>query len=341
MKKYYSASDVEKYAYCPLSWWLRKNKKEVKNKEEKAGIVKHEKFNKAINEVIADEEKSISLEQLVVIYSLGGTLVALIGVILYSLSRTIDIVYYMLATISLLWFFADSYLWYISLKNKNTKKDENYILLFGYIGSIFGLASLLLFLQLKKVFGEILSVIAVLWIVAAIFAFYYSLHLKIEAIRLRKEYTIQEGKIVYNDNMKHSYLFLSEQYKLSGRPDYILYHDGKYIPVEVKTGKTPPYPLYSHIAQLMVYNILVEEHFKVRPDYGILEYNGKSFPVMYTEHWKHRILNYIKKMEIIEQTGIAHRNHNKVSKCLHCSQYSICPERLGDKHEDLHRNNRI
>ena len=54
-------------------------------------------------------------------------------------------------------------------------------------------------------------------------------------------------------------LLRSETYRLTGRPDYIVEINGELVPVEVKSGRMPRGPLFSHILQTAAYCLLLEE----------------------------------------------------------------------------------
>ena len=55
-----------------------------------------------------------------------------------------------------------------------------------------------------------------------------------------------------------------------------------FIPVEVKTGRTPAAPHDAHIFQLAVYCLLVEKTYGKRPSHGIIHYPSRDFEVDFT-----------------------------------------------------------
>ena len=88
---------------------------------------------------------------------------------------------------------------------------------------------------------------------------------------------LSAGKIEYIDIEKHKpEMLVSETHRLRGRPDYILFKEGEYIPVEVKTGRTPQGPLFSHILQLATYCILLEETYGKGTAQTVLNLEGGS-----------------------------------------------------------------
>src|SRR2546428_13842056 len=106
--------------------------------------------------------------------------------------------------------------------------------------------------------------------------------------------------------------------------------DGEHhIPVELKTGRVPRGPLFSHILQVAAYCVLLEEESGKAPPYGIIRYGETSFAIEYNDDQKKLVLQKPAEMRTAITTGEAHRNHNRPGQCHHCSRRSGSPERLG------------
>ena len=91
---------------------------------------------------------------------------------------------------------------------------------------------------------------------------------------MRVLHGIEKGKIFYTDKIDDSSdILVSKKYNISGRPDSIITLDDKYIPLELKTGRVPKGPYFSHILQIAAYCLLVEETYKVTPPHGIIKYS--------------------------------------------------------------------
>jgi CRISPR-associated exonuclease Cas4 len=144
----------------------------------------------------------------------------------------------------------------------------------------------------------------------------------------KEEEGIDEGEVDYvdEDRIKPKVLF-SDHHNLSGRPDYILKINNRSIPVEIKTGRVPRGPLFSHIIQLACYMLIIENNFGT-PPYGILRYGEREHMIEYTEELRKTLLEKIAEMRSIIETGEAHRNHKRAGKCRSCSRRSKCPERI-------------
>jgi CRISPR-associated exonuclease Cas4 len=187
--------------------------------------------------------------------------------------------------------------------------------------------------NLEELYGTLIAhifeVIALLWLIGAAFFLYVVLISSKTASKLRKDYGIESGAIEYVDSLDNTTKILtSEKYGLSGRPDYILKKEDGLVPVEVKTGRTPKGPLFSHILQLAAYFLLIEENYKTRPPYGIIKYSDKEQEIENDEELKKILIAKLREMREILKTKQAHRNHKRESKCRFCSRREICPEKL-------------
>jgi CRISPR-associated exonuclease Cas4 len=96
----------------------------------------------------------------------------------------------------------------------------------------------------------------------------------------------------------------------------------------LKTGRVPRGPLFSHILQVVAYCVLVEEEYGKPPPYGIIRYGDTAFEIEYNPDQRSLLLQKLKEMRLAMAKGEAHRNHNRVGKCIHCSRRGVCPERL-------------
>ena len=123
-------------------------------------------------------------------------------------------------------------------------------------------------------------------------------------------------------------LFVSKKHGLSGRPDAVVMDGEHHIPVELKTGRVPRGPLFSHILQVVAYCVLLEDEYGRAPPYGIIRYGETAFEIEYNEDQKKLLLQKLAEMRLAITKGEAHRNHSRPGKCIHCSRRAGCPERL-------------
>ncbi len=114
---------------------------------------------------------------------------------------------------------------------------------------------------------------------------------------------------------------------LTGMPDYLVRRRGMVIPVEVKTGVTPPQPHESHVLQLAAYCALVESEFGVRPAYGVIRYPEAAFAVDYTARLERRLKEMVAAIQAAGQAAPA-RSHRARERCRACGYQRVCDQRL-------------
>lgn len=209
-------------------------------------------------------------------------------------------------------------------------ESERGALWFAVVALVLGINSILINFAPHDVFGLILEVIALIWLLGASFFLYYALRGSELSSRLRMMHGIKKGKILYTDKIDDtSDILVSEKYNISGRPDSILSLDDKYIPLELKTGRVPKGPYFSHILQIAAYCLLVEETYNKAPPHGIIKYSkNHEFKIDYTPELKSLLLEKVGEIQVAIDGKKVHRNHNRVGKCRYCSRRKKCPERL-------------
>lgn len=129
-------------------------------------------------------------------------------------------------------------------------------------------------------------------------------------LRKRSFGTISGNNIYSDTKQMPGKVLYSDALKLKGKPDYIIKKGNEYIPVEVKTGKTPDVPYKNHVAQLFAYCALVNEEFSVRPKYGVIKYPEREFEIEYTPQGE-------KGVELLVQEMTGMLNSGEEPKCRH------------------------
>ena len=267
-----SASEMERYGYCPLSWYLDLRGIDAEGDEVNTGVEKHKVIGDSLKNLLVEEEKSRET---------STTLLTIVGLIM------------MVVTIALI-------LLWLSTEKQNM--------------------------------GIILLIIGIGWMLIAAF-FLYKLLLSTEKIdKLRDDYNLGEETIETPDGLtEETPVLKSRKYNLAGRPDYMIKEDDLRIPVEVKTGRRPKAPFFSHVLQIGAYCLLSEETFQSSPSHGQIRYGFESKPhnVEWEPKLKTLVLEKIEEMnDILKGRTKAHRNHKRVGKCNNCSRRKGCPERL-------------
>jgi CRISPR-associated exonuclease Cas4 len=324
--KLISAGDLEKYSYCPLSWWLSQEF-EGDTHELSEGIQGHEKLGKSLWKIDSGEKTVREAETLVFWWAIVATVISIVGLEVLPVKNAFNLSQ-VLGVVALIWMLAATYFLYKATKSTMHSTIVNYeklILTFAIIAMLIAVNAVA-FLITNVRLAEALEAVAIIWLVGASFFMYRTLRSTGIIESLRREFRIR-GKIEYID-MDSAKLFKSEKYGLSGRPDYIIKVNDKIIPVEEKTGRTPRGPLFSHILQIAAYCLLIEDSTGMLPPYGIVKYPQHEHEIEYNEDLKKVLLEKLDEMRAIMKTGDAHRNHERPGKCKNCSRREVCPERL-------------
>src|SRR5437879_12680200 len=99
----------------------------------------------------------------------------------------------------------------------------------------------------------------------------------LDTARATRDRDAMRGDLVYiGSTAEKPKLFVSKKHGLSGRPDAIVMDGDHHIPVELKTGRVPRGPLFSHILQVVAYCVLLEEEFGKPPQDGILPHGDRT-----------------------------------------------------------------
>lgn len=323
-----SAADVEKFAYCPLSWWLSWKEEKIEAPELKNGKVKHESISKSVAEARNLELLAVTSEKIVLWFAVIATVIAVLGIDLLPFENELSVSEIMLV-VSLIWILVAVF--YLREAFRTPVRDrklqyEKIILIFAVIAVILALNSVFL-LHVDILLATILETISLIWLIGASYFLQRSLSFSQAARLLKKDLSI-EGSVEYVD-LGPSELLISENYGISGKPDYILKVEGKMIPVEQKTGRVPKGPLFSHVLQVAAYCLILEDKLGEPVPYGILRYGTDQHIIDFDEMLRKTLLQKISEMRAIaEENTQPHRNHNRPGKCAHCSRNSVCPERL-------------
>ncbi|HUR69632.1 MAG TPA: CRISPR-associated protein Cas4 [Candidatus Thermoplasmatota archaeon] len=262
----YSAAEVERFVYCPLSWALSQ-RGETMDAVLRAGEAEHAAF---------------------------GTRISVWRRVLDQHNAALRVAMYLALTAA----------------------------------SAATLALEAVWLDFHGPFHWILMIMSLLWLFVALGFLLRAMWKQEEARVFVAKAGLVQGELAYSDLDKPGETLRSEKYDLSGRPDYIVRRDEEYIPVEVKTGRTPDAPHDSHLMQLGVYCILVEENYGRRPSRGYLQYPDRVFEVPFTDEFRDKALETTLRMRLATMTGVIHRNHERAGKCKGCSRRALCPERL-------------
>lgn len=165
----------------------------------------------------------------------------------------------------------------------------------------------------------------------ALFLFILAVVFLLQGNRQRRKAGLPGGRVIYTDTRAwgevEKPLFYAEL-GLTGKPDYLVEHDGKVIPVEVKSGRTPEAPYDSHIFQVAAYCLLVEKTYGKRPPYGIIHYPHRDFAVDYTTQLESALLDQLAEMKRDEMRSNVPRSHSDTARCRRCGFRKACDQSL-------------
>ncbi len=134
-------------------------------------------------------------------------------------------------------------------------------------------------------------------------------------------------RLVYVDERdwrRSDALLRSARYRLVGRPDYLLEHHGRKIPVEVKPGRSTGQPYLGDLLQLASYGLLLEEATGQRAPYGILRYSNATFQVFFDRPLTQRLLELLEEMARAREAHEVPRNHKTPARCAACGLRYAC-----------------
>lgn len=151
---------------------------------------------------------------------------------------------------------------------------------------------------------------------------------------LEEEAGLPDGNVIYTDAgsawFSNNDALASTHLRLTGKPDYLVEEsNGMIVPVELKSSTAPAEPHEGHILQLAAYCLLVEENYGIRPTYGIIQYNDKSFAVDYTPELEDDLLDLLADMRADLFAPDVNRDHNDWIRCTRCGVRGACVQRLG------------
>ncbi len=119
----------------------------------------------------------------------------------------------------------------------------------------------------------------------------------------------------------------SETLGLKGIIDQIEIYDNNFIPIELKTGKSPKEGIWpSHKIQLIAYALLIEDKFKTEIKEGFVYYLDakEKRRVLLNQFMRIEIKELIKKVnELLESDEIPHFEKNQ-NKCACCGLKEDC-----------------
>ena len=362
-----SASDLERFMYCPLSWQLAKEGATGKGEAVEGGVEKHKEIHDEMNDF---QEALIRMRRSLLVWSWWFGIIIAFTIDAFAFLYIDDVVNSPLEFAKILSMWSVSCLiasvlsialpWRNWLRIERSMKEIREIKNrfestgleptwspIGFLGGWFsagkteaglllativiGVHSIaLVAAEDRSQAGFVLMVIAFIWTFLATWQLQHSLRAENQMIASREKAGLDEGtELLYSDDDKSSDLLMDNESGLRGRPDQIVIIDGEFIPVEQKTGKVPKKPHQSHRLQLLAYISLVETSTTKSPPYGVLRYGNEDIHQVYwDEHAKQHLRESIIEVQRLMVEGGAQRNHEREGKCRSCSRRYACSDSL-------------
>ncbi len=139
------------------------------------------------------------------------------------------------------------------------------------------------------------------------------------------------GRIVYADTgawQRCDRPLFSQEYRLAGKPDYLVEEQGCIVPVEIKPRRRVTEPYMGDVLQLAAYCLLVEEEYGERPGYGYLKYHDALFKVDYTGSLRQQLLTQLAIMRQQLRASDVAASHKEPRRCMGCGHREHCDRRL-------------
>ena len=358
-----SASDIERHAYCPLSWHLSRSGVTGVGHAVEEGVRKHQEIHKLMN--YYNEAKTVAKRETTIWSWWFGIIIA------YTIDAIgffgIDILFTplefarYLVMLGLVWLIMGIIFTIIPWRRyfgmdqpvargmdeekrrlfkplfdnsefvggwSEAGRVETSMFFAAMVSSLHGAA--LWRAEDREQAGYILLMVAMLWTLFASWRLQKVLIAETNVELSRQEAGLDEdSELIYSDDAETAELLEDANTGLRGRPDQIVIIDGELIPLEQKTGNVPRDPHLSHTLQLLAYLHLVEMNTGRSPPYGILRYGEDSiFQIDWDKNAKNQLLNNLIEIQRLMVEGGAKRNHERVGKCQNCSRKHACPEAL-------------
>jgi CRISPR-associated exonuclease Cas4 len=362
-----SASDLERFMYCPLSWQLAKEGASGKGDAVEGGVEKHKEIHHEMNDF---QEALIRMRRSLLVWSWWFGIIIAFTIDAFAFLYIDDVVNSPIEFARILSMWSVSFLiasilsialpWRNWLHFERSMKEIREIKNrfestgleptwspIGFLGGWFsagkteaglllativiGVHSIaLVAAEDRSQAGFVLMVIAFIWTFLATWQLQNSLRAENQMIASREKAGLEEGaELVYSDDDKSSDLLMDDVSGLRGRPDQIVIIDGEFVPVEQKTGKVPKKPHQSHRLQLLAYISLVETNTSKSPPYGVLRYGNEDIHQVYwDQHAKQHLRESIIEVQRLMVEGGAQRNHEREGKCRSCSRRYACSDSL-------------
>ena len=317
-----SASDVERFVYCPMSWRLSQEGVPAKGEEVRRGIEEHERLHMMIVE--RNQAREQFTKNLVIWswwFSVVLTLAADTAAFYFVQDGTIDdqiakSIGAYLVLLALVWLVLAIALLFLPWRkwigwdeevidapkalseiedplhplSKTWRLSQQGWFTFGRPEALIMFAAVALslhgialnFADNRSIATFALLVIALVWTLLANTRLHAALRANQNIEKKSEEIGMDGLGEIHYSDGGGAFLLEDPESGLRGRPDQITKIGDDLIPVEFKSGKTPKNPHKSHRAQVLAYLQLITAVTGKPPPFGLLRYGSDS---VYSIEW--------------------------------------------------------
>ncbi len=170
-----------------------------------------------------------------------------------------------------------------------------------------------------------------LWLLAACLAF-LALVLLLWSQWSQRRSGLPSARIMFSDGSLRpwSQPLYDPDLGLTGKPDYVVaLSEEVWVPVEVKSGRTPREPYPGHVYQVVAYALLVRRVLGKQVPFAILRYPETTFRIEITPQRETALLALLDRMRHYQRDGRPPgRSHTSPLRCARCGFRAYCSYRL-------------
>ncbi|MDG6220149.1 MAG: hypothetical protein QCI38_01710, partial [Candidatus Thermoplasmatota archaeon] len=209
-----SAGDMEKYGYCPLSWWLSRDS-DISDESTEKGVQRHREMEKKLDRARESLDRSKGFERAVFWSAILATIVSMVGVTMVpQFSRNVGggenaalSGGYILAFLALVWLLAAAYFLYRVEKMGSAEmrnKAEVIITIFSIVAMLLALYSVTYLIPTTdNQLATLAQALALMWLIGASLFLYKSISLHNRYSGAKKDAGLGKGELEYHDSTKY------------------------------------------------------------------------------------------------------------------------------------------
>ncbi len=178
------------------------------------------------------------------------------------------------------------------------------------------------------------SILADGWLLAALLTLFLAGALWWWSLRSQRKSGLPSAQVLFTDGDLRPWKqpLYDASLNLSGKPDYVVaLSTDEWVPVEVKSGRTPQRPYEGHVYQALAYGLLLERVKGKRVPYVVIRYPERTFAIPFTAERRASLLHLLERMhEQVRRGTPPGPSHRSVQRCRQCGYRDYCTFRLDE-----------